>query len=136
MKEVFEKIKEELEERAAQAQKDIGRSNTYEDAAYADGKWEAYEDAIEIVNQIAEEYVPDANIGKMNGWISVEECLPDNSEYILLSFANFSIPLIGRYEEDSNGGAFYVGDEEDSCVSQDMFVDAWQPLPEQYRKGE
>ncbi len=128
MKEVFEKIKAELEEVAVRTKKDI-------DVSFYYGKRHAYKTAIKIVNRIAEEYLPDTNVGN-NGWIPVEECLPDNSEYILLSFANFSIPLVGRYEEDSDGGAFYVGDEEDSCVSQDLFVNAWQPLPEPYRKGE
>lgn len=72
-----------------------------------------------------------------NGWIPVEERLPENDNYILLSFENFSIPIVGRYEEDENGGAFYVGDEPETCVSQDLFVNAWQPLPEPYQpKGE
>lgn len=67
-----------------------------------------------------------------NEWIPVEECLPDNCKYILLSFANFSVPSVGIYED----GAFYVGDEEETCVSQDMFVNAWQPLPEPYQQKE
>ena len=46
---------------------------------------------------------------------------------------NFSIPLVGRYEEDTEGGAFYVGDDEDSCASQGLYVNAWRPLPEPYR---
>ena len=72
-----------------------------------------------------------------NGWIPVEEELPETDKYILLSFSNFSIPCVGRYEEDENGGAFYVGDDDESCVSQDMFVNAWQPLPHPYQpKGE
>ena len=32
---------------------------------------------------------------------------------------------------------YYIGDEDKSCVSQDIFVNAWQPLPEPYQpKGE
>lgn len=78
----------------------------------------------------------DTNDGS-NGWISVEEELPKTDEYILLSFSNFSIPLVGRYEEDENGGAFYVGDENETCISQDMFVNAWMNLPDPYQtKGE
>lgn len=37
-------------------------------------------------------------------WIPAEERLPDGKDYILLSFENFSIPLVGRYEEDAEGG--------------------------------
>lgn len=73
---------------------------------------------------------------KENGWISCEERYPDTSEYILLSFSNFSLTVVGRYEEDSEGGAFYVGDENESCASYVMFVNAWQQLPEVYSPEE
>lgn len=72
-------------------------------------------------------------------WIPIEEQLPETEEYILLSFSNFSLPAIGRYETDSNGnGAFFLGDcdEEDTCISQDLFVNAWRPLPEPYKANE
>ena len=89
----------------------------------------ALDKAIEIVKQEAEQY--------KGGWIPVEEELPETDKYILLSFSNFSIPCVGRYEEDENGGAFYVGDDDETCVSQDMFVNAWMNLPAPYQpKGE
>lgn len=93
-----------------------------------------WDKAKSIVKELAEEYkdVPDTNVGK---WIPVSEHYPDTEKYILLSFSNFPIPVVGRWEEDENGGAFYIGDEQDSCVSQDLYVNAWQPLPEPY-KGE
>lgn len=69
-------------------------------------------------------------------WIHVEERLPDNDDYILMSFENFSLPLVGRYETDETGGAFYVGDDEESCISQNLFVNAWKPLPEIYKEVE
>ena len=72
-------------------------------------------------------------------WIPVEERLPEEDNYILLSFSNFSLPLIGRYEADNDGGgAFYLSDsdEGDTCLSEDLYVNAWQPLPEQYRPEE
>lgn len=72
-------------------------------------------------------------------WIPVEEKVPDSGIYIFLSFTNFTLPMIGRYEKDSDGGAFYIGDEEKTCVSQDLYVNAWRPLPEPYspeRNGE
>ena len=70
-----------------------------------------------------------------DGWIPVEERLPKDSNYILLSFANFSLPLVGRYEDSQEDGAFYVGDcdGKDSCINQDLVVNAWQPLPDPYR---
>ena len=33
-------------------------------------------------------------------WIPCEERLPDNNDYIMLSFENYSLPEIGRYEEN------------------------------------
>ena len=68
-----------------------------------------------------------------DGWIPVEEKVPDSDIYIFLSFTNFTLPMIGRYEKDSDGGAFYIGDEEETCVSQDLYVNAWRPLPKPYR---
>lgn len=72
---------------------------------------------------------------KDNGWIPVETKLPEDDRYILLSFENFSLPLVGRYEENEKGGAFYLGDcdEEDTCISNDLYVNAWTYLPERYK---
>jgi len=67
-------------------------------------------------------------------WTPAEEP-PADEGYILLSFENFGIPLVGRYEEDEEGGGiFYLGDEEASCISQDLIVNAWMPLPEPYEE--
>ena len=64
-------------------------------------------------------------------WIQTKENLPENGDYILLSFSNFTLPAIGRYED----GEWYLGDddEEDTCVNQKLFVNAWMPLPEPYK---
>ena len=75
--------------------------------------------------------------GKLQtGWIPVEEPLPEDDKYILLSFENFTVPLVGHYEKDEEGGAFYLGDEDESCVSYRLFVIAWMPLPEPYKPKE
>lgn len=69
-------------------------------------------------------------------WIPVEERLPEEDEYVLMSFENFSLPMIGRYEKDNDGGgAWYAGDDDgcDTCSSQDLFVNAWLPLPKPCR---
>lgn len=73
---------------------------------------------------------------KKDRWIPVgqEEKKPPEEGYILLSFENCSLPEIGRYAGDENGGAFYAGDDEESCISMGLAVNAWRPLPEQYRK--
>ena len=79
-----------------------------------------------IVQEVAEEY--------NGGWIPIEQELPPQDTYILLSFCNFSLPVIGRYEEDEEGnGNFYAGDEDETLLSQDMYVNAWQSLPEPFK---
>ena len=89
---------------------------------YEDGTDNFYNAVVEIIRK------------HMNdGWIPVEERLPESTDYILLSFSNFSLPTVGRYEEDSEGGAFYLGDDEETCVSQGLYVNAWRPLPEPYQ---
>lgn len=79
------------------------------------------------------------NTVNKDGWIPVDERLPENDGYILLSFENFSIPIVGRYEADKDGGgSFYPGDcdEEDTCIGMDLFVNAWMPLPKPYKEGD
>ena len=71
-----------------------------------------------------------------HSWIPVEERLPEEDEYVLMSFENFTLPIIGRYEKDNDGGgAWYTGDDDgcDTCSSQNLFVNAWMPLPKPYR---
>lgn len=36
-------------------------------------------------------------------WIPVDERYPDHDGYILLSFSNFSVPQVGRYEDNNFG---------------------------------
>lgn len=73
-----------------------------------------------------------------NRWHPIDEELPEvNSEglsdYILLSFENFTLAEVGRYEEDKDGnGAFYVGDDNKPCSSFGLYVNAWRPLPRRY----
>ena len=114
VKEFVEKLAERLEELKEESidKWDGGASH------------KAYVKAIEIVSKLAEEY--------NQGWIPVTEKLPNTDEYLLLSFENWSIPAIGRYEEDDEGGAFYIGDDS-TCSSFGLFVNAWMPLPEPYK---
>ena len=70
-------------------------------------------------------------------WIPVAELLPQSGKYVLMSFENFTLPAIGRYEVNDEGdGAWYLGDndEGDTCCSVGLFVNAWMPLPEPYRE--
>lgn len=57
-----------------------------------------------------------------DGWIPVEERLPEDDRYIFLSVTGYKFPLIGRYEEDDEGGAFYIGKEKETCISRGLHV--------------
>ena len=73
---------------------------------------------------------------KRTRWIPVAERLPEEKKdgyYILLSFENYPLTVIGRYEEDYEGGAFYAGDDDETLVSHGVYVNAWMPLPEPYK---
>lgn len=100
----------------------------YEDTGCSPGDVEGFIELGGNLAKIVAKYV------KKCRWIPVEEKLPEEDEYVLMSFENFTLPIIGRYEKDNDGGgAWYAGDETESLVSQDMFVNAWMPLPEPYR---
>lgn len=72
---------------------------------------------------------------KENGFIPVDEKLPDPDKYILVSFENFPIPMIGIYTvDDDDGGTFRISDEDDSFFEHDLYVNAWTELPEPYRE--
>lgn len=72
---------------------------------------------------------------KENGWIPVDERLPESDKYIAILLDNCDIPAIGRYTVDNEGGGtFRVGDQDESFLELDLFVKAWSPLPESYKK--
>ena len=103
------------------------------------GVADVYDDTYDIV--IHCENVEDqkgARLALMNErrWVPVTERLPKLGEYVLISFSNFTLLCIGRYDEDEKGGAWFNGDETESLVSQDMYVNAWMPLPKPYRSEE
>ena len=122
MQEVFSKIIEELEELQNYACFPTEWVNEEQSKIHS-----YYANKLTDILKLTERY--------NNGWIPVEEELPETDKYILLSFSNFSIPCVGRYEEDENGGAFYVGDDDETCVLQDMFVNAWMHLPTPYQSN-
>lgn len=70
------------------------------------------------------------------GWIPISESVPDSDRYILISFSNYSLPCVGRYEENEDGGAFYEGDDDKPLIKYGLFVNAWMELPKQYKESE
>ena len=94
-----------------------------EDPFYG-GICSALQDVIKLVREQREQFE----------WINAD-IVPVTDKYILLSFDNFSSVEIGRYEEDEDGGGnYYIGDENEPCSSQELYVNAWMPLPEPYKE--
>ena len=104
---------------------------------------EDYMDASLGVNaEITEKAKEAINVLKADGWIPVEEQLPEvdedgMSDDILLSFANATFLCIGIYDPvRDTRGAFYDGDDDDKPLEKiGLIVNAWQPLPEPYQGG-
>ena len=64
----------------------------------------------------------------------MDERLPKADEYVLVSFENFSLAMVGRFDVDKDGsGTFMIGDDDESFLQHDLFVNAWMPLPEPYK---
>lgn len=76
----------------------------------------------------------DTNV--LSRWIPISERLPEDESCILVSFENYAMPDIARYEENDEGGTFYPGDDEKSYLSYGLFVNAWMPLPEPCKEDE
>lgn len=100
-----------------------------------------YDDGLRAATGTVREYVEkmckiDEAEGKADqSWIPCSERFPDDDRYILVSFENFTLLNIARYERDDEGGAFYPVDDEKSYSSYGLFVNAWMPLQESYRGG-
>lgn len=49
---------------------------------------------------------------------------PDDDRNVLVSFSNFSVPLLGQWRVDPDGsGNWYDGDSDDTFLSADLYVD-------------
>ncbi len=91
----------------------------------------AYEFGLKIMD-----YIENMDDEKENGWIPVSERLPEPGKYVLVSFENFTLPMIGIYTvDDDDGGTFRISDEDDSFLEHDLYVNAWMELPERYKEG-
>ena len=139
MKEFVEKLIERLEEKHKCSEKDMLNSQIqYHQTVYG-VQMNTYERVIEIVNQLAEEYVPETNVGK---WIPCSERLPqeEESEGTLCRVVNVMLKngivtsgWCNRYLKK-----WYVLDYHSDYPVQHEYEDiiAWQPLPEPYQPEE
>ena len=121
MKEVFEKIIEKLEEAKSNVPVNRLLDDIIKEKPKELGQLIAYDKAIEIVKQEAEQY--------KGGWIPVSEKLPEESLNSVIGW--------DEYRErccfvQYIGGRWILGNDIDSVK-----IIAWQPLPQPYHeKGE
>lgn len=115
---MFEKLLEKLEEHIV-----YDTFDQYKEEPLLNLSFEKVED---IINEVEEEY---------ESWVPVyTEVFPKDNSPILLSFENLDYPLVGRYEEDEDGGAFYLANDNESCVSHNLIVNAWSPVKKPFRE--
>ena len=133
MQEIFEKIKERLErERDIHIRAYDVAIQTHERAGYASYA-RACDEAIEIVNQVAEEYGKDINVPGNDGWIPVSSgMLPENGKrcWVTYEWANGTLHVDEDYLID--GKWFETKDE---AVKAWMYNYVEKPEPYQ-PKGE
>ena len=123
MQTVFEKIIEKLEEK-----QDIF---LYEDSDYGEGKYNAFDEAIEIVKQEAEQY--------NNGWIPVEERMPEEAFGCLVTVIDCNPVTLTEFENILPYVVGYDGDSWNDADGEEIpfEVIAWRKLPLPYQpKGE
>ena len=137
MKEAFEKILDRLEELKLpfpdECPSYYGNTNKLLDAAK------------QIVQEVAEEFATDTNVGT-NGWIACSERLPDNDkkQYIVQKTNGF-IDILGftkdayklsRYDFAEYKGKkkqlFYDYDSEYGYIEWEC--EAWKPVPEPFKE--
>ena len=122
MKEAFEKILERLDAKKQYFQKFYEADGKTEEDEYINKATQlAFDDAKNIVQEVAEEY--------NNGWIPCSERLPKESLNSVIGWDEYRqrCCFVQYY-----GGRWILGNDIDSVK-----IIAWQPLPEPYQpKGE
>lgn len=68
-------------------------------------------------------------------WIPITLKFPPDDDLVMLSFENYSNPCIGYFKRQKDGsGNFYTESSMFPLLKFNLFVNAWQPLPECYRE--
>ena len=124
MKEVIEKIIRELENASHFTE------STYDEDGYSNDDSEEVVNlckAVDIVEKVLEEYVPNTNVGKISEWIPVEERLPEEDMEVLMTNWNNRV-ICGVYNKESKRFA----DMNHDFIIPIPTISAWMPLPEPY----
>lgn len=132
MNKAFEKILERLDAKKQYFQKFYEADGKTEEDEYINKATQlAFDDAKQIVQEVAEEFATDTNVGS-NGWIPCSEQLPEEyGEYLVwwTDITRGQYYEIVEYEPD-NG---WIG-EIPQAFEGKYSVIAWQPLPEPFKE--
>lgn len=132
---VLENILEEIGEKfkTADAEKfdceELCDVEDWYDSGYIDGQLSAHEKCMDIIRS----HMGDGkgtNVLSNNGWIPVEERLPEEMTDVLCCFEDGTVQTLWQNWENSGLGG-YLDDNLNPIK-----VIAWQPLPEPYKPDE
>ena len=123
MNKAFEKILERLEE--ATYRIDDSATLSTRDVVNE-------EDAKEIVQEVAEEFATDTNVGN-NGWITCSEMLPEDDSICIVTVEYPNNKIMVDYGWfDRKRVCWFVGMQE--FITSNIL--AWQPLPEPFKESD
>ena len=91
-------------------------------------EFNVYKKCIEIVNQLAEEYI-NTSSDTSSGWISVKDSLPSDEKGYLVTLRDGEV-TVAKYDKEEK---MWVDTIEEYY---EYPVIAWQPLPAPYKEGE
>lgn len=143
---VFENILERLQEKAIQAEKDIGLSDTSNEASASSGMWIAFDEAISIVQDEVKKY--------NNGWIPTSERMPEEHDSMFATLKGTDKWNDAMFEKTSDVVNVTVVDKKGKAVTtrantvdgkwncdllrlnKSYQITHWQPKPEPYQPKE
>ena len=132
MKEFIEKLIKRLNEKSkwvayGNRDRDIGMTH----------KVVPFSDISDIVNELAEEFATDINVGNKDGWIPCSERLPQEPFGCLVTIMDCEPMTQTDFENILNYHVGYDGetwnDADGNAIP--FEVVAWQPLPAPYKEG-
>lgn len=129
---VLDKILEEIEERIKKVNKadnmcrvNAERNRNFESVKYFQSLIFATERAESIIGDIIHSHMDEV---ENDGWIPVEERLPDKGTYVMCCFDDGAVDVLWQNWKEDKSLLFYA--DIDGEIRKAI---AWQPLPEPYK---